>query len=110
MIVIYDNDVVIARETVAFVGEKIVAAATGESSSVHVDHDRAFTRTVNLRCPNIDAQAVFTRHSDCRSAMKEKAVFVGVRQVLSIHIEVRGVVLWADAADRKSTRLNSSHL
>src|SRR5580658_5225539 len=64
MIVSYDQNIVIARETFAFVGEKIVVAAARESSSMHVDHNRALVRTVNLRCPDVDAQAVFARHKD----------------------------------------------
>src|SRR6202035_1727568 len=41
MIVIHDHCIVIAGEALAVIGEKIMPAAGGKSSAVHVDHDRA---------------------------------------------------------------------
>lgn len=50
----------VAGETLAVVGKKIIPAATGESSTVHVDHDRALMGGVDLRRPQIWAKAVLT--------------------------------------------------
>src|SRR5579863_3958878 len=64
MIVSHDNNIVIARETFALVGKKIVIAAAREPSPMHVDHNRTLVGTVNLRRPDIDTQAVLARHKD----------------------------------------------
>jgi len=44
-----------AGETLAVIGKKIMPAAAGKSSAVHVDHDRALTRGIDLLCPKIEA-------------------------------------------------------
>src|SRR5580700_10284263 len=98
MIVSHDNDIVIAREIFAFVGKEIVITASRESSPMHVDHNWALVRAVNLRCPDVDAQAVFARHKDGRAAMEQECVLVVARQVMPIGIEVRGELLRADAS------------
>ncbi len=64
MIVIYGDNIVVASKALAFVREKIVRAAAGESSSVHVDHDGTLAGTINLWRPDIDAQTVFTRDTN----------------------------------------------
>jgi hypothetical protein len=98
MIVRDDDNIVIACETFAIVGEKIMPVATGESSSVHVDHDRAFMGSIDLLCPKIKTQTVLARHSDRSASMKHKCVFIGVCQVFAVGIKVRRVVSWTDAA------------
>src|ERR1039457_5277361 len=68
---------------------------------MHVDHNRALTRTVDLRRPDVDAQAVFARHRDGGSTMEQKCIFVVARQVMPVRLEVRGILLWANASVRK---------
>ena len=75
-----------------------LAEASGETASMHEDHDGATVRTVDLRCPHVNSQTVFTRHPDGRSAMEQKAVFVVTGQILPVGIEMRGILLWADTA------------
>ncbi len=62
-VIVSDHDhIVIAGETFAIVGEKIMAAAAGVSSAMHVHHDRAFVGRVDLWRPYVQAQTVFARH------------------------------------------------
>ncbi len=76
-VIVGDHDhIVIAGETLAVVGEKIMAAAAGVSSPMHVHHDRAFMGSVDLRRPQIEAQTVLARHRGGRAAMKNKCVLV----------------------------------
>jgi hypothetical protein len=55
MIVIDDNNVVVARQIFTVVREQIVATARRISASVHVNHNRAFSMAMNLRGPDIHA-------------------------------------------------------
>jgi hypothetical protein len=48
-----DHPVMIAGETLAVVGKKIIPAATGESSTLDADDDRALMGGVDLRRPQI---------------------------------------------------------
>ena len=71
--------------------------ASGETASVHEDHDRAFMRTIDLWCPEIHSQAVFAWHRGGGTSMKQKGIFVGIREVFSVHIEVCGILLWTNS-------------
>src|SRR5258708_3622336 len=97
MIVIHDHCIVIAGKTFAVVGEKIVPAAGGKSSAVHVDHDWALMRRIDLRRPYIHTQAVLAGNQG-RAAMQQELIFIGVRQVFAVHIKVRGVQVWTNTA------------
>jgi len=91
MIVSHYHCIVIAGETFAVIGKKIVPAAGGKSSAVHVDHDRTLTGVIDLLCPKIEAQAVLAGNRGGRSAMQHERIFIGVRQVFPVSIKVRGV-------------------
>ncbi len=97
MIVIHDHCIVIAGKTLAVVGKKIMPAARGKSSAVHVDHDGPFMRCIDLRRPYIHAQAVLPGNQG-RAAMQQELIFIGVRQVFPVHIKVRGVQVWTNPA------------
>src|SRR6266566_7321835 len=73
-------------------------AASGKSSAMHVDHDRAFMGGVDFRCPKIEAQAVLAGHCSRRTAMQHECVFVGVRQVFPVSVEVSGVLARTDTS------------
>src|SRR5258708_13028893 len=75
-----------------------MSAASGKSSAVHVDHDRAFMGGVDLRCPKIEAQTVLAGNRGERTAMQQECIFVGVRQVFPVSINVRRVLARTDAA------------
>src|SRR5229473_414556 len=98
MIVGHYNGVVVTSETLAVIRKKIMPAASGKSSAVHVDHHRAFMGGVDLGCPKIEAQAVLARNRGERTAMQHECIFVGVRQVFPVSIEVSGVLARTDAA------------
>src|SRR6266849_88312 len=98
MIVIHDHGIVIAGKTFAVVSQKIVAAASGKSSAVHIDHDWALMRRIDLRCPYIQMQAVLAGNCGGRTAMQHELIFIGVRQIFSVRIKVRGVQVWTDTA------------
>src|SRR6266851_7800362 len=97
MIVIHYHCIVIAGKTFAVVGKKIVSAAGGKSSAVHVDHDWALMRRIDLRRPYIHTQAVLAGNQG-RAAMQQELIFIGVRQVFPVHIKVRGVQVWTNTA------------
>jgi hypothetical protein len=97
MIVIHHHHVVITSEAFSIIGKKVVSGASGETASMHEDHDGAFMRTVDLRCPKIHSQAVFAWHCGGGSPMEQKGILVGIREVLSVHIEVCGILLWANS-------------
>src|SRR6266852_1003376 len=75
MIVIHDHCIVIAGKTFAVVGKKIMTAAGGKSSAVHVDHDWALMGGIDLRRPYIHTQAVFAGNGGGRAAMQHERIF-----------------------------------
>src|SRR6267378_6207760 len=90
--------IMIAGQTLAVIGKKIMAAAAGKSSAVHVDHDRTLMGAIDLLCPKIEAQAVLAGDRGSRSAMQHERIFIGVRQVFPISIKVRGILVWTNTA------------
>src|ERR1700757_3100553 len=48
VIVVYNHDIVIARKALSLIGKKVVPAASGKSSSVHVDHHPALIGSLNF--------------------------------------------------------------
>src|SRR6266702_4710511 len=98
MIVSHYHCTMIAGETLAVIGKKIMPASAGKSSAVHVDHDRALTRGIDLLCPKIEAQAVLAGNRGGRATMQHERIFIGVRQVFPVSIEVRGVLVWTNTA------------
>ena len=70
VIVIHQDDIVIAGEAFAIVGEEIVIATAGISPAVHVDHHGALIGAVNLRCPDVHSQTIFARHPDICASME----------------------------------------
>src|SRR6201982_727822 len=97
MIVIHHHHVVITSKAFAIIGKKVVSGSSGETASMIEDHDRAFMRTVDLRCPKIHSQAVFAWHRGGGPPMEQKGILIGIRKVLSVHIEVCGILLGADS-------------
>src|SRR6266550_8192773 len=98
MIMIHDYGIVIARKTFAVVGKKIVPAACGKSSAVHVDHDWTLMRRVDFRRPYIHTQAVLAGNRGGRAPMQHELIFIGVCQVFPVRIKVRGVQIWTNTA------------
>src|SRR5580692_7710506 len=97
MIVIHYNHIVVTGEAFAIIGKKVMPGASREAASMHEDHDRAFMRTVDLGCPEIHSQAVFAWNCGGGSTVKQKDILVGIREILSVHIEVCGILLWTDS-------------
>src|ERR1700724_4248220 len=97
MIVIHGHRIGISGEALAVIGEKIMSAAGGKSSAVHVDHDWALMRRIDLRRPYIHTQAVLAWNQG-RAAMQQELIFIGVRQVFPVSIKVRGVQVWTNTA------------
>src|ERR1700746_665378 len=98
MIVSHDHCIVIAGKTFAVVGKKIVPAASGKSSAVHVDHDWALMRRIDLWRPYIHTQAVLAGDRGGRATMQHERIFIGVGQVFPVSIKVRGVLVWTNTA------------
>src|SRR5437016_4918724 len=98
MIVSHYDRTMIAGETLAVIGKKIMAAAAGKSSAVHVDHDRTLTGAIDLLCPKIEAQAVLAGDRGGRATMQHERVFVRVGEVFPVSIKVRRVLVRAHAS------------
>src|SRR5208282_6819859 len=92
MVVSYNDNIVIAGETLAVVREKIMPAAVRKTSAVHIDHDWAFMGGIDFRCPKIDTQTVLTGHRGKRTAMQNECIFIGVSQVFPVSIKVRRIL------------------
>src|SRR5258707_4496490 len=75
-----------------------MSAASDKCSAVHVDHDRAFIGGVDVRCAKIEAQTVLAGNRGERTAMQHECIFVGVRQVFPVSIEVSRVLARTDTA------------
>jgi hypothetical protein len=88
---------VISREVFAIVGKKIVPTATGKPAPVHINHHWAFMGTIDLGCPKVKAQAVLTGYCGSRTTMKYKCIFICIREILPIGVEVSGILAGADS-------------
>src|SRR5258708_25712349 len=94
----HHNSVVISREVFAIVRKKIVPTASGKPAPVHINHHWAFMGTIDLRCPKVKAQAVLTGYCGSPTTMKNKCIFIFIRKILSICVEVAGILARADPA------------
>jgi hypothetical protein len=92
VIMSYHNNVVISREVFAVVGKEIVAASTGKPAPVHVNHHWAFMGGLDLRCPKIKAQAVLTGYCGSGASMEYEGIFICIRKILSVGVEVSGIL------------------
>jgi hypothetical protein len=91
------NNVVISREVFAIIGKEIMPAATRKPTAMHENHYGAFMGTIDLGCPKIEAQAVFASYSGCSTTMEYECIFIRTREILSIGVEVRAILVRADA-------------
>jgi len=98
MIVSHHDYVMIAGETLTVIGKKVMAAAAGKSAAVHINHDWAFMRAIDLRCPKIEAQAILAWDRGSRATMQHELIFVGGRKVFPVGIEGRRVLVRANAS------------
>src|ERR1700746_3517808 len=97
VIVSNHNNVVISCEVFAIVGKKIVTAAIGKPTSMHVNHDRTFMGTIDLGCPKIQAEAILTRDCGSGTPLEYECIFICIREVLSISNEMSGILVRTDA-------------
>jgi len=96
VIMSHHNSVVISCEVFAIIRKKIVTAAIGKPAPVHVDHDGAFVGTIDLGCPKIKAQAVLTGYRGSCATMEYECIFIRIREILSIGVEVSGILVGTD--------------
>jgi hypothetical protein len=52
----------------------------------------------DLRCPKIKAQAILPRNCGSRTTMEYECIFIRVREILPIRVEVSGILVRTDPA------------